>query len=233
MIWRHAVPNAIVPAIQVTALQLAWMAGGIVLVEYVFQYPGIGAALVDAVAQPGHAGRPERDDARGRALRVPQPRRGPRDDHGHPAAEDGGTMTTDQTVDTAVDLGLEGAIEGSAPTHEELRGHQWLWIMRRSLAAHAHAHRARDRGPHGRHRALRPVRRAALADRVRRRAERRRRRRTRCSAPTRSGATSSAAGCTAGSPSCGCRPRRRSSASSSAPPSGSSRPTAATGSTTC
>jgi peptide/nickel transport system permease protein len=41
-------------------------------------------------------------------------------------------MSTDQTVDTAVDLGLEAAIEGSAPTHEELRGHQWLWILRRS-----------------------------------------------------------------------------------------------------
>ncbi len=50
VIWRHAVPNAIVPAIQVAALQLAWMAGGIVVVEYVFSYPGIGAALVDAVA---------------------------------------------------------------------------------------------------------------------------------------------------------------------------------------
>src|SRR5829696_5159 len=50
VIWRHAVPNAIVPAIQVTALQLAWMAGGVVLVEFVFQYPGIGAALVEAVA---------------------------------------------------------------------------------------------------------------------------------------------------------------------------------------
>jgi|tagenome__1003787_1003787.scaffolds.fasta_scaffold20871112_2 peptide/nickel transport system permease protein len=50
VIWRHAVPNAIVPAIQVTALQLAWMAGGVVVVESVFQYPGIGAALVDAVA---------------------------------------------------------------------------------------------------------------------------------------------------------------------------------------
>src|ERR671930_194672 len=49
VIWRHAVPNAIVPAIQVTALQLAWMAGGVVLVEVVFQYPGIGAALVEAV----------------------------------------------------------------------------------------------------------------------------------------------------------------------------------------
>jgi peptide/nickel transport system permease protein len=50
VIWRHAVPNAIVPAIQVAALQLAWMAGGVVVVEFVFQYPGIGAALVDAVA---------------------------------------------------------------------------------------------------------------------------------------------------------------------------------------
>jgi peptide/nickel transport system permease protein len=50
VIWRHAVPNAIVPAIQVTALELAWMAGGVVLVEFVFQYPGIGASLVDAVA---------------------------------------------------------------------------------------------------------------------------------------------------------------------------------------
>jgi peptide/nickel transport system permease protein len=49
VIWRHAVPNAIVPAIQVAALQLAWMAGGVVIVEFVFQYPGIGAALVDAV----------------------------------------------------------------------------------------------------------------------------------------------------------------------------------------
>jgi peptide/nickel transport system permease protein len=49
VIWRHAVPNAIVPAIQVAALQMAWMAGGVVLVEFVFSYPGIGAALVDSV----------------------------------------------------------------------------------------------------------------------------------------------------------------------------------------
>jgi peptide/nickel transport system permease protein len=49
VIWRHAVPNAIVPAIQVSALQLAYLAGGIVVVEYVFSFPGIGASLVDAV----------------------------------------------------------------------------------------------------------------------------------------------------------------------------------------
>jgi peptide/nickel transport system permease protein len=41
-------------------------------------------------------------------------------------------MSTDQTVDTAVDLGLEAAIEGHAPAEEELRGHQWLWILRRA-----------------------------------------------------------------------------------------------------
>jgi peptide/nickel transport system permease protein len=50
VIWRHAVPNAIVPAIQVTALQLAYLAGGVVVVEFVFSYPGIGVALVEAVA---------------------------------------------------------------------------------------------------------------------------------------------------------------------------------------
>jgi peptide/nickel transport system permease protein len=49
VIWRHAVPNAIVPTIQVSALQLAYMAGGVVVVETVFSFPGIGSALVDAV----------------------------------------------------------------------------------------------------------------------------------------------------------------------------------------
>jgi peptide/nickel transport system permease protein len=50
VILRHALPNALVPAIQATALQLAWLAGGVVVVEYVFRYPGIGQSLVDAVA---------------------------------------------------------------------------------------------------------------------------------------------------------------------------------------
>ena len=47
---RHAVPNALAPALQVTALNLAWLAGGVVVVEYLFNFPGIGSALVDAVA---------------------------------------------------------------------------------------------------------------------------------------------------------------------------------------
>lgn len=46
---KHALLNAIVPGVQVIALQLAWLAGGVVIVEYLFNYPGIGAQLVDAV----------------------------------------------------------------------------------------------------------------------------------------------------------------------------------------
>jgi peptide/nickel transport system permease protein len=50
VLWRHALPNAIAPAIQVIALNLAYLAGGIVVVEFVFSYPGIGGAFVDAVS---------------------------------------------------------------------------------------------------------------------------------------------------------------------------------------
>ncbi len=49
VILRHGLANAVVPFVQVTALQLAWLAGGVVVVEYVFRYPGMGQALVDAV----------------------------------------------------------------------------------------------------------------------------------------------------------------------------------------
>jgi peptide/nickel transport system permease protein len=46
---KHALLNAVVPGIQVIALQLAWLAGGVVIVETVFNYPGMGFQLVDSV----------------------------------------------------------------------------------------------------------------------------------------------------------------------------------------
>ncbi len=46
---KHALLNAVVPGIQVIALQLAWLAGGVVIVESIFNYPGIGFQLVDSV----------------------------------------------------------------------------------------------------------------------------------------------------------------------------------------
>jgi peptide/nickel transport system permease protein len=49
VIFRHALPNAIATTIQVTALNLVFLAGGVVVVETVFNYPGIGYAFVQAV----------------------------------------------------------------------------------------------------------------------------------------------------------------------------------------
>jgi peptide/nickel transport system permease protein len=46
---RHALPNALGPVFQVIALNLAYLAGGIVVVEYVFNYTGIGSGLQEAV----------------------------------------------------------------------------------------------------------------------------------------------------------------------------------------
>ncbi|MDX6598998.1 MAG: peptide/nickel transport system permease protein [Gaiellales bacterium] len=48
--WRHAAPNALGPALQAIALTLSYLAGGIVVVEYLFNYPGIGQAFQSAVA---------------------------------------------------------------------------------------------------------------------------------------------------------------------------------------
>ncbi|MBA2641692.1 MAG: ABC transporter permease [Actinobacteria bacterium] len=49
VLWRHAVPNALAPTFQVMALNLAYLAGGIVVVEAVFNYQGVGLLLVDSV----------------------------------------------------------------------------------------------------------------------------------------------------------------------------------------
>ena len=46
---RHALPNALGPTFQVIAINLAYLAGGVIVVEYIFNYPGIGSALKDAV----------------------------------------------------------------------------------------------------------------------------------------------------------------------------------------
>ncbi|MEM8949168.1 MAG: ABC transporter permease [Pseudomonadota bacterium] len=51
VIVNHALPNAWAPIINVVALNLAYLITGVVLVEVVFVYPGIGQLLVDAVAK--------------------------------------------------------------------------------------------------------------------------------------------------------------------------------------
>lgn len=49
VVARHALPNGLAPTIQATAISLAWLAGGVVVIEYLFAFPGIGSLYVDAV----------------------------------------------------------------------------------------------------------------------------------------------------------------------------------------
>lgn len=49
VVWRHALPNALIPTLNVTALNLAYLIGGVVVVEKVFSYPGFGSLLVDSL----------------------------------------------------------------------------------------------------------------------------------------------------------------------------------------
>ncbi len=48
-IVKHAAPNALAPIINVVALNLAYLVVGVVVVEVVFVYPGMGQYMVDAV----------------------------------------------------------------------------------------------------------------------------------------------------------------------------------------
>lgn len=51
VIWRHALPNSIAPIVNVIMLNMAYLVVGVVVVEVVFVYPGMGQYLVDHVAK--------------------------------------------------------------------------------------------------------------------------------------------------------------------------------------
>ena len=50
VVWRHALRNALAPAVQIFAQNLQYLIGGVIVVEYLFAYPGLGKELVDSVA---------------------------------------------------------------------------------------------------------------------------------------------------------------------------------------
>ncbi len=49
VVLRHALPNALLPTINLVALYIAWLVGGVVIIEQVFNYPGIGTMMIQAV----------------------------------------------------------------------------------------------------------------------------------------------------------------------------------------
>ena len=50
IVFRHALPSALLPAINIVALTVAWLLGGVVVVEVVFNYPGLGRMMIDAIS---------------------------------------------------------------------------------------------------------------------------------------------------------------------------------------
>jgi peptide/nickel transport system permease protein len=49
VLWIHALPNAILPTLNITALNLTYLAGGVVIIEKVFGFPGFGSLMIDAI----------------------------------------------------------------------------------------------------------------------------------------------------------------------------------------
>ena len=49
MVLAHALPNAVGPIANAVALSLAYLIGGVIIVESIFNYPGIASLMVDSV----------------------------------------------------------------------------------------------------------------------------------------------------------------------------------------
>jgi peptide/nickel transport system permease protein len=51
VLWRHAVPNALVPVITLMGLQFSFLLAGTIIIENVFALPGLGSLLFQAIGQ--------------------------------------------------------------------------------------------------------------------------------------------------------------------------------------
>jgi peptide/nickel transport system permease protein len=49
VVVRHALPNALLPTITIVAINIGWMIGGLIVVETVFSYPGLGQLIINAI----------------------------------------------------------------------------------------------------------------------------------------------------------------------------------------
>jgi len=51
IVWRHAVRNALLPMVTLIALDFGYIVGGVLLIEVIYSWPGIGLAMYNAVIQ--------------------------------------------------------------------------------------------------------------------------------------------------------------------------------------
>ena len=50
MVFVHVLPNGLLPAINIIALTIAWLLGGVVVTEVVFNYPGLGRLVIESIS---------------------------------------------------------------------------------------------------------------------------------------------------------------------------------------
>lgn len=55
VIWRHALPNALIPVVTLSGVEFGYLLGGAVIVEQVFALPGLGRLVLDAITQRDYA----------------------------------------------------------------------------------------------------------------------------------------------------------------------------------
>ena len=55
VVWRHALPNALIPIVTLTGVEFGYLLGGAVLVEQIFALPGLGRTILVAILQRDYA----------------------------------------------------------------------------------------------------------------------------------------------------------------------------------
>lgn len=55
VIWRHALPNALVPVVTLSGIEFGYLLGGAVIVEQIYALPGLGRLVLEAILQRDYA----------------------------------------------------------------------------------------------------------------------------------------------------------------------------------
>lgn len=55
VIWRHALPNALIPVVTLSGVEFGYLLGGAVIVEQIYALPGLGRMVLDAISQRDYA----------------------------------------------------------------------------------------------------------------------------------------------------------------------------------
>lgn len=50
-LWKHAVPNALIPVVTIIGLQFSFLLAGTIIIENVFNLPGVGRLIFQSIAQ--------------------------------------------------------------------------------------------------------------------------------------------------------------------------------------